>query len=223
MSKNGKRWLGLGLGALLGYVLTQQGWAIYQLATKDAQRTIKTHTNRAPQGLTFSETTKAVAYTRTHIVEDGIERIVYQPRERRFETPILMQHGMWHGAWCWELWQALFAEWGLGDARPQLAGPRRFAGTAAHRALHARLLPRLPQGREEQKRNARAHILGSFEDEGKLVVPDQTARSTLIEDQGGDALDSVIAALATARALRSPDGLIPPEGEIYAIEGYVYA
>jgi hypothetical protein len=54
MSKNGKRWLGPGLGALLGYVLTQQGWAIYQLATNDAQRTLKTHTNRAPQGLTFS-------------------------------------------------------------------------------------------------------------------------------------------------------------------------
>jgi pimeloyl-ACP methyl ester carboxylesterase len=23
-----------------------------------------------------------------------------------------MQHGMWHGAWCWQLWQELFVGWG---------------------------------------------------------------------------------------------------------------
>jgi pimeloyl-ACP methyl ester carboxylesterase len=23
-----------------------------------------------------------------------------------------MQHGMWHGAWCWQPWQELFAKWG---------------------------------------------------------------------------------------------------------------
>ena len=48
----------------------------------------------------------------TRTVEDGIERIVYTPENRRFETPIVMQHGMWHGAWCWQYWQELFAEWG---------------------------------------------------------------------------------------------------------------
>ncbi|HEY77013.1 MAG TPA: alpha/beta fold hydrolase [Thermoflexia bacterium] len=53
-----------------------------------------------------------MGHTVSHTVEDGIERIVYIPEERRFETPILMQHGMWHGAWCWEPWQKLFAEWG---------------------------------------------------------------------------------------------------------------
>ena len=42
---------------------------------------------------------------------------MYRPHDRRFQTPILMQHGMWHGAWCWHLrigirWQELFAEWG---------------------------------------------------------------------------------------------------------------
>ena len=45
-------------------------------------------------------------------VEDGIERVTYTPKFRRFGTPILMQHGMWHGAWCWEPWQELFAGWG---------------------------------------------------------------------------------------------------------------
>lgn len=45
-------------------------------------------------------------------ISDGIERITYFPRRRRFKTPILMQHGMWHAAWCWERWQELFASWG---------------------------------------------------------------------------------------------------------------
>lgn len=45
-------------------------------------------------------------------IQNGIERITYTPTQRRFETPILMQHGMWHGAWCWRLWQELFAQWG---------------------------------------------------------------------------------------------------------------
>ncbi len=45
-------------------------------------------------------------------VEGGIERIVYTPETLRFKTPIVMQHGMWHGAQCWQSWQQLFAEWG---------------------------------------------------------------------------------------------------------------
>jgi len=79
------------------------------------------------------------------------------------------------------------------------------------------------KGPEQRKREARARILKGLEDKEMVVVPDQAVRSELIENQGGDALDSVIAALAAARALRSPDGLVPSEGEIYAIEGYVYA
>jgi pimeloyl-ACP methyl ester carboxylesterase len=45
-------------------------------------------------------------------VYNGIERVTYTPAQRRFETTILMQHGMWHGAWCWRHWQELFAQWG---------------------------------------------------------------------------------------------------------------
>ena len=51
-------------------------------------------------------------YSVTQSVEHGIERIVYTPDVRRFATPIILQHGMWHGAWCWQPWQALLAEWG---------------------------------------------------------------------------------------------------------------
>jgi pimeloyl-ACP methyl ester carboxylesterase len=52
------------------------------------------------------------SYTISRTIESGIERVVYTPETRRFRTPILMQHGMWHGAWCWRHWQKLFAEWG---------------------------------------------------------------------------------------------------------------
>jgi hypothetical protein len=78
------------------------------------------------------------------------------------------------------------------------------------------------KGPEQRKREARERILKGLEDRGMLIIPDREIRAKLLENQGGDALDSVIAALATARALRSPDGLIPPADKIYAIEGYVY-
>jgi len=103
---------GAGYGFLAGYVLAQQFWAIWQLVRRNVEHTLATQTNEAPAGVTFSETTESATYTRVHTVEDGIERIVYLPKQRRYETPIVMQHGMWHGAWCWAWWQELFAEWG---------------------------------------------------------------------------------------------------------------
>ena len=63
-----------------------------------------------------------MTYAITHTVQDGIERIVYRPEVKRFETPILMQHGMWHGAWCWQFWQELFAEWGWESIAISLPG-----------------------------------------------------------------------------------------------------
>lgn len=66
-----------------------------------------------------------MSYTITHTVEDGIERIVYRPEQRRFETPIVMQHGMWHGAWCWRPWQELFARWGWESHAHSLPGHGR--------------------------------------------------------------------------------------------------
>lgn len=43
---------------------------------------------------------------------NGIERITYRPENPKYQTPIVFQHGAWHGAWCWQFWQELFAEWG---------------------------------------------------------------------------------------------------------------
>ncbi len=53
-----------------------------------------------------------MGYRINYTIENGIERIVYTPDKPKFKTPILMQHGMWHGAWCWQPWQELFADRG---------------------------------------------------------------------------------------------------------------
>jgi pimeloyl-ACP methyl ester carboxylesterase len=66
-----------------------------------------------------------MSYRVTHTIEDGIERVVYTPEVRRFATPIMMQHGMWHGAWCWQAWQALLAEWGWETHAHSLPGHGR--------------------------------------------------------------------------------------------------
>lgn len=66
-----------------------------------------------------------MSYTVSHTITDGIERIVYTPRQRRFATPIVLQHGMWHGAWCWQPWQALLAEWGWESHAHSLPGHGR--------------------------------------------------------------------------------------------------
>ena len=58
----------------------------------------------------------------THTVIDGIERITYTPAEKKHDTPIVMQHGMWHGAWCWAAWQELLAEWGWESHAHSLPG-----------------------------------------------------------------------------------------------------
>ncbi|MBX0329222.1 alpha/beta hydrolase [Oscillochloris sp. ZM17-4] len=64
-------------------------------------------------------------YRVTHTIQNGIERVVYTPEVRRFATPIVMQHGMWHGAWCWQEWQALLAEWGWESHAHSLPGHGR--------------------------------------------------------------------------------------------------
>ncbi len=124
-------WAGLGLGVAAGYVATQQVWVLGQIC-KNVPHSLDQHRNKAPKGLSFSETSETATYTRRHTIEDGIERVVYTPQERRFETPIVMQHGMWHGAWCWRLWQELFAEWGWETHAHSLPG---HAGSAMQRPL----------------------------------------------------------------------------------------
>jgi pimeloyl-ACP methyl ester carboxylesterase len=65
-------------------------------------------------------------------LEDGIERIIYRPHQRRFATPIVMQHGLWHGAWCWQSWQAQLAQWGWESHAHSLPG---HAGSPVQRPI----------------------------------------------------------------------------------------
>jgi pimeloyl-ACP methyl ester carboxylesterase len=52
----------------------------------------------------------------------GIERVICRPGVRKHATPILLLHGMWHGAWCWRDWQVLLAERGWDSTAISLPG-----------------------------------------------------------------------------------------------------
>ncbi len=106
-------------------------WLLGSLSA-NPRRTLAAHLNTAAPGSTFSETREAEQYICRHTIEDGIERILYTPRQRRFDTPIFMQHGMWHGAWCWRPWQELLAEWGWESLAISLPG---HAGSPEQRPI----------------------------------------------------------------------------------------
>ncbi|WP_093181117.1 alpha/beta fold hydrolase [Pseudovibrio sp. Tun.PSC04-5.I4] len=56
------------------------------------------------------------------VIEDGIERIRYIPHAKKHEAPIVLIHGMWHGAWCWKYWQEKLAEKGWESVSISLPG-----------------------------------------------------------------------------------------------------
>ena len=76
------------------------------------------------------------------------------------------------------------------------------------------------KGRGEEHRTTRVRILDSIEKTGVLKIKGSSLRVTIVDNPGGDALDSVIAAFATFRALRSR--LIFDKNSPYALEGWVY-
>jgi pimeloyl-ACP methyl ester carboxylesterase len=79
------------------------------------------------------ETEETKPYDLQHTLENGIERVICTPRQRRFKTPILMMHGMWHGAWCWRHWQELLATWGWESHAFSLPG---HAGSPVQRPVY---------------------------------------------------------------------------------------
>ncbi len=122
LSKYLKFQLGLGVGLVAGWFVTQMGWVAAQLARIDPAASLVQHANRGAKGFRLVADLETDAYTMQHTIENGIERIVYTPKQRRHATPILMQHGMFHAAWCWQWWQPLFAEWGWESAAVSLPG-----------------------------------------------------------------------------------------------------
>ncbi len=72
-----------------------------------------------------------------------------------------------------------------------------------------------------EQRATRKRILDGLQESEKLMPLDQAIRDRALGDTNGDALDSIVAAVATARAVSNP-GTLYPSGADYAIEGYVY-
>ena len=92
-------------------------------------------------------------YIITADLNDGIERITYTPRQKQHDTPILMLHGMWHGAWCWAEWQKLLAKMGWESHAISLPGhgaspPKksvRFSTMGDYLSILKQELGRMPQ------------------------------------------------------------------------------
>jgi len=100
------------LGLVGGWFAVQGTWVAIQLLRSNVQRSLSEPVNRAPRGRSAEQREETAHYTRISTIEDGIEWISYLPKDRKHETPILMVHGMWHAAWCWQGWQELLATWG---------------------------------------------------------------------------------------------------------------
>jgi len=116
-------WLNYVIDFIGSYLIVQISFVLWHLIRASDMHRLKTPQNKLlGTGKTFEETKETDSYSVSHTVIDGIERIVYTPKQRKHETPILMAHGMWHGAWCWEAWQKLFAEWGWESIAYSLPG-----------------------------------------------------------------------------------------------------
>jgi len=76
------------------------------------------------------------------------------------------------------------------------------------------------KGSGGDRRASREKILRGMEKTGVLKIGNSSVRKKSVEDKGGDALDSVIAAYATFKALNH--GLTHETSAPYAIEGRVY-
>ncbi len=78
------------------------------------------------------------------------------------------------------------------------------------------------KGREIKHAEKRQRVLSALEETGALVVTERALKEQIVDQPGGDALDSVIAAYATARAVVRPDALGALPCRDAAVEGWVF-
>jgi hypothetical protein len=78
------------------------------------------------------------------------------------------------------------------------------------------------KAKAEEGRRVREAILAGIEARGQVEVGSAGLRARIVEEEGGDALDSVIAAWATYRSIDAPEVDAVGERRAYALEGYVY-
>ena len=79
------------------------------------------------------------------------------------------------------------------------------------------------KGPEEVMRENRRQILANVMKAGVVFVKDAALKDKILSNKGGDALDSVIAALAAFKAVQNQDDLFRDEDRYWKIEGSVYA
>ena len=63
---------------------------------------------------------------------ETIEHIIQQPTKRTHKTPLLFQHGAWHGAWCWQQWMVYFSSLGYEVHAISLPGHGRSSFNKRH-------------------------------------------------------------------------------------------
>lgn len=118
-------WRGVGLGLAAGYLAGAGAFVYRQIARVDVSASLSDLPPAPPSPAQQIATEEVPGYQMRHSVEDGIERIVYTPRTRRFQTPLLFVHGMFHDAWTWHRWQPLLAGWGWESIAFSLPGHGR--------------------------------------------------------------------------------------------------
>jgi hypothetical protein len=79
------------------------------------------------------------------------------------------------------------------------------------------------KGPAKSKRENRRQILTVVKGKGVTFGKDAALEDKIIANKGGDALDSVIAALAAFKTIQNVDALIPEDNGNWKTEGYVYA
>lgn len=77
------------------------------------------------------------------------------------------------------------------------------------------------KGNSREHREKRTQILAVIEQAAPLSIP-EAVRSVILKNTDGDALDSVLAAYAVFRAVRSPAGVVAVGDSAHSLEGYVY-
>ncbi|MCX5812538.1 MAG: hypothetical protein NT178_08340 [Proteobacteria bacterium] len=78
------------------------------------------------------------------------------------------------------------------------------------------------KGKGAEKRNARLRIVEELTARGLLEISSKQVLDSILVDTEGDALDSLISALAVSKALSRVDFEIEAKDPIYLKEGYVY-
>lgn len=78
------------------------------------------------------------------------------------------------------------------------------------------------KGKTERHYRFRMKILKTLVAHGQIAIESQSLQKAVLEEPNGDALDSVIAAVATFRALRPNTEMAISADHPYMLEGYVY-